>query len=195
MADSRNGYFISNLVKDFNYFSIYKYEVNVKKLVIMLFLIGGITLSAQSQKLGYVDSQVLFQNYAPAIKAQQDLQMLQQRWTRERDSLAAVFQEKVNSYQNQRALMSPQKQQETEQQLLVEQNSIMQREQQVVQQGQTMMKPIKDAVSKAIEQVSKQEKMHFVLDKGVEGVVNILHYADSEYDITYKVLDKLKKNK
>ncbi len=37
--------------------------------------------------------------------------------------------------------------------------------------------------------------MNFVLDKGVEGVVNILHYADPEYDITYKVLDKLKKNK
>ena len=37
--------------------------------------------------------------------------------------------------------------------------------------------------------------MHFVFDKGVEGVVNILHYADSDFDITYKVLDKLKKNK
>lgn len=195
MEDHRNGYFISNLAKDFNYFSIYKYEVNVKKLAIVFLLIGGITITAQSQKIGYVDSQVLFQNYAPAIKAQQDLQLLQQNWTRERDSLAGLFQEKVNSYQNQRALMTPQKQQETEQQLLGEQNSIMQREQQIVQKGQNMMKPIKDAVNVAIEQVSKQEKMHFVFDKGVEGVVNILHYADSDFDITYKVLDKLKKNK
>lgn len=195
MEDHRNGYFIFNLAKDFNYFSIYKYEVNVKKLAIVFLLIGGITITAQSQKIGYVDSQVLFQNYAPAIKAQQDLQLLQQNWTRERDSLAGLFQEKVNSYQNQRALMTPQKQQETEQQLLGEQNSIMQREQQIVQKGQNMMKPIKDAVNVAIEQVSKQEKMHFVFDKGVEGVVNILHYADSDFDITYKVLDKLKKNK
>ena len=109
--------------------------------------------------------------------------------------MAVLFQEKVNSYQNQRALMTPQKQQETEQQLLAEQNSIMQREQLVIQQGQNMMKPIKDAVDKAIEQVAKQEKMHFVVDKGVEGVVSILHYADPEYDITYKILDRLKKNK
>ena len=167
----------------------------MKKLAIVFLLIGGVTITAQSQKIGYVDSQVLFQNYAPAIKAQQDLQLLQQNWTRERDSLAGLFQEKVNSYQNQRALMTPQKQQETEQQLLGEQNSIMQREQQIVQKGQNMMKPIKDAVNVAIEQVSKQEKMHFVFDKGVEGVVNILHYADSDFDITYKVLDKLKKNK
>ena len=175
--------------------STYKYEVDVKKLVIVFLIIGGLSIYAQNQKIGYVDSQVLFQNYAPAIKAQQDLQVLQQKWTRDKDSLAVLFQEKVNSYQNQRALMTPQKQQETEQQLLAEQNSIMQREQLVIQQGQNMMKPIKDAVQKAIEQVAKQEKMHFVLDKGVEGVVNILHYADPEYDVTYKVLDSLKKNR
>lgn len=167
----------------------------MKKLVIAFLLIGGLSISAQNQKIGYVDSQVLFQNYAPAIKAQQDLQVLQQKWTREKDSLAVLFQEKVTSYQNQRALMTPQKQQETEQQLLLEQNSIMQREQIVIQQGQSMMKPIKDAVDIAIEQVAKEEKMNFVLDKGVEGVVSILHYADPEYDITYKILDKLKKNK
>ena len=38
-------------------------------------LIGGLSIYAQNQKIGYVDSQVLFQNYAPAIKAQQDLQV------------------------------------------------------------------------------------------------------------------------
>lgn len=167
----------------------------MKKLIMAFLLIGVLSTYAQNQKIGYVDSQVLFQNYAPAIKAQQDLQVLQQKWTREKDSLAVLFQEKVTSYQNQRALMTPQKQQETEQQLLIEQNSIMQREQLVIQQGQSMMKPIKDAVDTAIDQVAKQEKMQFVLDKGVEGVVSILHYADPEYDVTYKVLDRLKKNK
>ena len=70
----------------------------------------------------------------------------------------------------------------------------MQREQQIVAQGQTMMKPIRDAVNNAIQDVAKAEKMSFVMDKGVEGVVSILHYADAEYDVTYKVLDRLKKN-
>lgn len=166
----------------------------MKKLLIAILLIGAVSISAQNQKIGYVDSQVLFQNYAPAIKAQQDLQLLQQRWARERDSLTVLFQEKVGSYQNQKAMMTPQKQAETEQQLLAEQNSILQREQQIVAQGQTMMKPIRDAVNNAIQDVAKAEKMSFVMDKGVEGVVSILHYADAEYDVTYKVLDRLKKN-
>ena len=164
----------------------------MKKLLIALLLIGGISLSAQTQKIGFVDSQILYQNYAPAIKAQQDLQGLQQSWTRTRDSLTQVFQVNVQAYQNQRSLMTPQKQQETEQQLMMQQNTIIQQEQIVMNQGQSIMKPIRDAVNNAIEQVAKKQKMAFVFDKGVDGVVNILHFADSQYDVTYKVLDQLK---
>lgn len=164
----------------------------MKKLLIALLFIGGISLNAQSQKIGFVDSQILYQNYAPAIKAQQDLQVLQQNWTRSRDSLTQVFQVNVQAYQNQRAMMTPQKQQETEQQLMVQQNTIIQQEQLVMQKGQSVMKPIRDAVNGAIAQVAKNQKMSFIFDKGVEGVVNILHFADSQYDMTYKVLDQLK---
>jgi len=164
----------------------------VKKLLIVLFFIGGLTVFAQSSNIGYVDSQVLYQNYAPAIKAQQDLQVLQQDWTRTRDSLTQVFQVNVQAYQNQSAMMTPQKKQETEQKLMMEQNSILQQEQLVIQKGQSVMKPIRDAVNAAIEKVAKEQKMSFIIDKGVEGVVNILHYADPKFDMTYKVLDQLK---
>jgi outer membrane protein len=163
-----------------------------KVLLIALFFISGLSLFAQTQKIGFVDSQVLYQNYAPAIKAQQDLQVLQQNWARSKDSLAQVFQGKVQAYQNQRAMMTPLKQQETEQQLLMEQNAILQQEQLVIQKGQSMMKPIRDDVNAAIAKVAKQQKMAFIFDKGVEGVVNILHFADPKYDMTYKVLDQLK---
>jgi len=164
----------------------------VKKLLIVLFFIGGLSLFAQNSNIGYVDSQVLYQNYAPAIKAQQDLQVLQQDWTRTRDSLTQVFQVNVQTYQNQSAMMTPQKKQETEQKLMMEQNSILQQEQLVIQKGQSVMKPIRDAVNTAIEKVAKEQKMSFIIDKGVEGVVNILHYADPKFDMTYKVLDQLK---
>jgi outer membrane protein len=165
----------------------------VKKLLfITLLLIGGLTLQAQSQKIGFVDSQILYQNYAPAIKAQQDLQVLQQNWTRTRDSLTQVFQQNVQAYQQQSSMMTPQKKQETEQQLMMEQNTVLQQEQIVIQKGQSMMKPIRDAVSQAIAEVAKAQKMSFIFDKGVEGVVNILHFSDSNFDMTYKVLDQLK---
>ena len=163
-----------------------------KLLLIVLLLISGLTIYGQNQKIGYVDSQVLYKNYAPAIKAQQDLQVLQQDWARTRDSLTQVFQVNVQAYQNQSAMMTPQKKQETEQKLMMEQNQILQKEQLVIQKGQSKMKPIRDAFSAAIAVVAKEQKMAFIFDKGVEGVVNILHYSDSKFDMTYKVLDQLK---
>ncbi|NNG26892.1 MAG: OmpH family outer membrane protein, partial [Ignavibacteriaceae bacterium] len=42
----------------------------------------------------------------------------------------------------------------------------------------------------AIEQVAKDEAMQFVLDKSGD---IILLYADAAFDITFKVLDKLKR--
>lgn len=163
-----------------------------KLMVIVLLLISGLSIYGQNQKIGYVDSQVLYQNYAPAIKAQQDLQVLQQDWARTRDSLTQIFQQNVQAYQSQSAMMTPQKKQETEQKLMMDQNQILQQEQLVIQKGQSKMKPIRDAVSAAIAEVAKQHKMAFIFDKGVEGVVNILHYSDSKFDMTYKVLDQLK---
>ncbi len=165
----------------------------MKKLfLIALILVSGMSIYGQTQKIGYVDSQILYQNYAPAIKAQQDLQALQQEWAITRDSLTQIFQANVQAYQNQSAMMTPQKKQETEQKLMMDQNNILQQEQLVIQKGQSKMKPIRDAVSAAIAEVAKQQKMAFIFDKGVEGVVNILHYSDSKYDMTDKVLDQLK---
>lgn len=163
-----------------------------KLLVIALLLISGLATFGQTQKIGFVDSQVLYQNYAPSIKAQQDLQLLQQNWAKTRDSLTQVFQLNVQAYQKQSAMMTPQKKQETEQKLLAEQNSILQQEQLVIQKSQSVMKPILDSVNNAIAKVAKTQKMAFIFDKGVPGTVNILHFADSKYDMTYKVLDQLK---
>ncbi len=163
-----------------------------KLLVITLLLISALATFGQTQKIGFVDSQVLYQNYAPAIKAQQDLQILQQNWAKTRDSLTQVFQLNVQAYQKQSAMMTPQKKQETEQKLLMEQNAILQQEQLVIQKSQSVMKPILDSVNDAIAKVAKIQKMAFIFDKGVPGTVNILHFADSKYDMTYKVLDQLK---
>jgi outer membrane protein len=54
------------------------------------------------------------------------------------------------------------------------------------------MKPVKEKIFKAIDEVSKEESMQFVFDKA--GDV-ILLKADPQFDITYKVLDLLKRGK
>ena len=48
-------------------------------------------------------------------------------------------------------------------------------------------------IKQKIETVAKEEGMQFVFDKTEQAA--ILLYADSAYEITYKVLDKLKRGK
>ena len=50
--------------------------------------------------------------------------------------------------------------------------------------------PIRDKILKAIEAVAKEEGFSFVFDKAND---ILLLYADSKYDLTYKVLDRLKR--
>jgi outer membrane protein len=52
----------------------------------------------------------------------------------------------------------------------------------------SVLKPLRDKIIDAIEEVAREEKLNFVFDKA--GDV-ILLYADKQFDITFKVLDKL----
>jgi len=58
------------------------------------------------------------------------------------------------------------------------------------QKQEEIFNPVKKKIYTAIEQVAKSEGMQFVFDKSGDIV---LLYADSSFDITYQVLDKLKR--
>lgn len=51
-----------------------------------------------------------------------------------------------------------------------------------------LFKPVKDKITKAIENLAKELKYNMVLDKASDALI----YGDKEIDITFKVLDKLK---
>ena len=57
------------------------------------------------------------------------------------------------------------------------------------QKQEELMKPVQNKVFNAIQDVAKDEDLDFVFDRS--GGVMLL-YAKEEYDITPKVMDKLK---
>jgi outer membrane protein len=60
----------------------------------------------------------------------------------------------------------------------------------IYKKQEALFAPIKAKIYAAIEKVSKEESMQFVFDKSGD---IILLYADSAFDITFKVLDRLKR--
>jgi outer membrane protein len=171
----------------------------VKKVLFLTFmvLVCSNIFAQTGQKTGYVDSQVILAQYAPAIKAQSDLDAIAARWTATRDSLLASLQTAYQAYGTQKDMMTPDKQQETEQGLVTQQQDIQRYEQEkfaqpngeLYRRNEQLLAPVKENIMLAIAAVSKTEGMHFVFDKTGDVV---LLYADDQFDITFKVLDKLK---
>jgi outer membrane protein len=167
-------------------------------IALAVLLISGSSLFAQDQKMGYVDSQVILTQLPAAIKAQGDLDALTNLWSAQLDSMTLGYQQALQNYQQQAANM-PEDQQLAAQQNIVgmEQKIVEFRRQKFSQpDGEIYVKqeeifaPIKSSIYTAIEKVAKEEGMKFVFDKSGD---IILLYADSAFDITYKVLDNLKR--
>ena len=167
---------------------------------VALFVFG--TLNAQSsQKIGYVNSQVIFAQLPEAIKVQSDLDALIQSWQKTLDTMTSELQAAYADYQQKEATMDAAKQQEAQQALVSQQQRLEQFRQEKFSQPngeafvkqEEMLAPIRTKVIKAINDIATQEKMNFVFDKS-ETVPLLLH-ADDQYDITFKVLDKLKTGK
>lgn len=168
------------------------------------FLIAGILLLAVQYtfaqaplKIGYVDSQIILTQLPEAIKAQGDLDALQNKWSAELDSMTLKYQQALEDYQKQAATMTEDKKLAAQQQLVGQEQNILNFRRQKFGQGGDLMKrqeeifnPIKTRIFDAIERVAKEEAMQFVFDKSGDIV---LLYADAAFDITYKVMDKLKR--
>ncbi len=169
---------------------------------ILLFFTISANLFAQmiTQKTGYVDSEVIYEQYAPAIKAQSDLEAIASKWRASRDSMVTAFQKKFQDYQQKAETMPEADLQKAQQELAREEQAIQQFDQTKFGQGGELFvkqaelyKPIRERVLKIIETVASEEGYTFVFDK--TETASIMLYGDSDFDMTFKVLDRLKKDK
>jgi len=172
-------------------------------LIFALFILGTSSFAQAPSplKLGFVDSEIILKQLPEAIKAQGELDALIQKWNAQLDSMGQNFQVAYANYQKQAATMKEAQKNEVQQKLVAQQQSVeefrrskfAQGTGEIYQKQEELLKPVKDKVLKMIETVAKEEGMQFVFDKTEQAA--ILLYADSAYEITYKVLDKLKRGK
>lgn len=166
-----------------------------------LLFISAVQFTVNAQvKIGYIDSQVILTQLPEAIKAQGDLDALINRWNAQADSMTLEYQQMLADYQRQANNMPDDKKLEAQQRLVAKEQGILDfRRQKFGQQTgeiylrqEEMLEPVKQKIFRAIEDVAKEESMQFVFDKSGD---IILLYADSAYDVTFKVLDKLKRGR
>lgn len=179
----------------------------MKRVTLFALIIFSTALFAQTTqtpapllKIGYVDSEVILAQYPEAIKAKSDLDGLVAKWKKEVDSMQTDLQKSYADYQKQAQTIKGDALQKLQQSVVEKEQKVQQYRDQkfsqpngeYFQRQDQLMKPVKEKIFKSIEEISKEEGIQFVFDKA--GDVVLLH-ADAQFDITYKVLDRLKRGK
>lgn len=165
----------------------------------LAFLLLSINAFSQTQlKIGYVDSEVILTQFSEAIKAQGDLDAITSKWTSQLDSMSQIYQQSIADYQKQSETMNETKKAEAQQKIVKMEQDIMdfrrvkftQGTGEIYKKQEEIFSPVKAKIYAAIQKVAKDESMQFVFDKSGD---ILLLYADSAFDITFKVLDTLKR--
>lgn len=170
------------------------------KVILSLLFASTIMWAQQPQvRIGVVDSEIILSQLPDYKKAQDQLNEIVKKWQSDLDSLSMEYQERIENYRKQEALMSDEVKLKEQQEIMkLEQEIYNFRQRKFGQQGEfaqkqeELLSPIKQNIIKAIEKVAKEEKVTLVLDKAGDVVVL---YADPSYDLTFKVLDQIRRGK
>ncbi|HXG37590.1 MAG TPA: OmpH family outer membrane protein [Bacteroidota bacterium] len=170
----------------------------LKFIGVMLFVVL-VSSAAQAQaRIGYVDSEVILRELPEAQKAQKDLEAKVKSWQEELQKMSDAFQKEAEDYQKKQAMMQPAAKEAKEKELAEMQQKAREyyaqkldpRQGEAVTERERLLAPIREKILKAIEAVAKEENVNFVFDKANDAM---LLYADAKFDLTYRVLDRLKR--
>lgn len=175
-----------------------KTTVHIVIAVCLLVLLASVA-GAQTIKIAYVNSETILRELPEAQQVKKELETTIKGWQDDLEKMGKDLQEAVDDYQKKQALMDPKAKADREKALQDMQQKArdyqMQkfdaREGDAVKLREKKFQPIQDKVLKVIEAVAKEDGFNYVFDK-LETATNLL-YADPKFDLTYKVLDRLKR--
>lgn len=153
--------------------------------------------SAQTIKLGYIDSQRILNEFKEAQDAQKKLDDIIAQWRQEREELQKQLQDLQDQYQKQSLLLSEERKREREQEIQQLYQRLMEYDNQkfgaqgeVYQKQAELFEPVYQKIRQAIEKVGKEGGYAYIFD--VAGGM-IVYKSDDQPDLTDLVLEELNK--
>lgn len=147
-------------------------------------------------KIGVVDSQKIVAQLPEAKEAQDKLQESGKKYRDTLETIQKDYLQALEGYEKQKGMMAADAKTKEEDRLKTIQERFMRyREEKLGNQGELaqlqeeLLAPIRKRVQAAIKEVAKAEKLSAVMETPA------FVYFDEELDITFRVLDKIKRNK
>lgn len=165
-------------------------------VLFMVAIVAGAMASAQTAKIGVVNAEVILKELPEALAASKTIE---ESGLKIRDTLQIMqkeFETRIESYRKQEAMMTAEGKRKEEEALNALRTRFLQYQEEklgntgeVARMREGLLQPIRQKVNEAIAAVAKEEKITLVLDK----VAGLVLYNDDKMDITYKVLDRMKR--
>lgn len=169
------------------------------KSTFISFLVSFLFLSSLSfaqLKIGYVDSDTILDNSPDMQEVKQKIDALVQEWQTELRKMESELKAKQDDYEKRKLIMT----EETSADALAE---IKKQEKDIAdyrdkkfgangelfQKQDELMKPVQNKILTIIQDLAKEEELDYVFDRS--GDIMFL-YAKPDYDLTSKVIAKLK---
>lgn len=163
----------------------------VAQISCLVFIMLSMTIVAQAQQFGYVNSQRILAEMPEVKEMDSNLEVLQKQYQKRGQTKVQSLQQDYVAIQEkvQKGLLSPKQQEEEGKKLEDRQKEIAKMEQEMVTEiqnkRQELLEPILKKVNDAINTVAKEKGMTMVFDQGV------LLYADETMDIYKDVKARL----
>jgi outer membrane protein len=175
----------------------------VKKILlpaIVFLVLFAVAAQAQTQKIGYVNSTKIFQEYPAALDAQKKIDAIGRPLQDSLDAMQKDLQARYEDYQKKEGMMNDATKKTKQQELVELERAANQfrvekfgQDGELARRTEQIINPVREKIKAAITQVAKEEKYSFVFDKTDQ--IQVLLYGDPNQDITFKVIDKLKRGK
>lgn len=160
-------------------------------LAALLLFFGVAGAQAQALKIGYSAGEEFLQFMPQAQQVQQQLQQEGQATQERLQTQLTTFQEEVDRYQKQQALLSEETRQQREQKLAQMQRDLQQADvaaqQQIAQREQELLQPLLQRIEVAIADVAKEKGLDLVMRGPAILYVNEAKIVDISMDVARKL--------
>lgn len=167
----------------------------MKKIMALAILAIVFTASTYAQKFAFVDSDYILRNIPSYIAAQEELDNLSESWEEVIKKEYEVIEEMYKSYKAERVLLSDEMRQKREQDIIKKENEVKALQQQyfgpegdLFQKREELVKPVQDAVYKAVRELSAEGGYAIIFDTA--SGASIL-YSNPRYDMSDEILQRM----
>ena len=169
-------------------------------LSILIALSLGTAVHAQNLRIGFVNSAKIFQELPEAKDAQKRIDAITKPVQDSLESKQKNLQARYEEYQKKEGLLTDAAKKTAQQELMELERGYNEyravkfgADGDLAKETDKILAPLKEKILKGIERVAKEEKYSFVFDQTEQ--VKVLLYGDPGHDLTYKVIDKLKRGR